>query len=138
MSIIDLTSARGLAFAHAAETMLRTLGGVEIAIRFAAPSSVAMAEFGLPNSSTFDVTISPVLVRNAVMPQVREADLGPKEFLLPSAAVQNAASANGYTSASDWLAAALGIVCDGALYRIANVAAESFAGQPYLYRVTTS
>jgi hypothetical protein len=149
MSMIDTNSARALAFAHAAETMLRTLGGVEVAVRFASPTSASNSEFGLPSSTTSDVLISPVLVCNANAnstatnaPHLRASlasrnTAATKQFLLPAAAVENVASANGYASPSDWLASALGFFFDGTLYPIANIAAESFAGQPYLYRVTT-
>jgi hypothetical protein len=65
MTIITPQAARGLALSRAAETMLRTLGGVEVSVRFASPTNASGAEFGLSTSSLNDIPIEPVIVRTA-------------------------------------------------------------------------
>jgi hypothetical protein len=153
MTIITPQVARGLALARAAESMLRTLGGQEVAVRFAAPTA-STAEFGIPSSTTTDVPISPAVVRNAGVPGTSRAatlsigapPVSPAdgiadnalEFLFPATTVEPAAQQAGYSSVPDWFAAALGLVFNGALRPIASVATENFAGQAYLYRVTTA
>jgi hypothetical protein len=149
MSIITTQNAHGLALSHAAETMLRTLGGIEVCVRFAIPTTAATAEFGIATSSIADIRISPVIVRNAgstasSRKQAANAPLssadepaGSIEFLLPAAAVDRAAQLDGYSSAVAWFAHALGIVLNDELHAIASIATENFAGQPYLYRITT-
>ena len=160
MSVITPQSAHGLALARAAECMLRTLGGVEISVRFASPATPATAEFGLAASTTTDVPISPVIVRttdatkgsNVGAPHnapsiVRGSDQGAHnalsswgsaiEFLFSASAVLRASQLDGYSSPIDWFAHSLGIVFNDMLYPIASVTTENFAGQPYLYRATT-
>jgi hypothetical protein len=147
MTIITPQVARGLALARTAETMLRALGGVEVSVRFATPNSAASAEFGLSASSITDTPVEPVIVRSSdapalSVPHVREANAGNKnagpEFLFAASSVQKAALAASYASPVDWFAQSLGIFFDGLLHPIASVSTENFAGQPYLYRVTTN
>lgn len=150
MTIITPQVARGLALSRAAEAMLRTLGGQEVAVRFAAPTAGA-AEFGIAASFITDVPIAPVIVRNgsgtsrSATLSVGAALLSPNdgivnsalEFVFPATAVEPAAQQAGFSSVPDWFAAALGVVFNGTLFPIASVATENFAGQAYLYRVTT-
>jgi hypothetical protein len=143
--IITPQFARGLAIARAAESMLRTLGGVEVSVRFSSPTTPAFCEFGLAASSTTDVQLSPVLVRNAntATPKTvsrfsrgTNAPMNDLEFVFAAGAVEKAAQLDGYPPI-DWFARSLGIFFSDALHPIISVATENFAGQPYLYRVTT-
>jgi hypothetical protein len=152
MTIITPQVARGLAMSRAAEAMLRTLGGQEVSVRFAAPTAIT-AEFGIAASTTTDVPIAPVVVRNAGTSTTSRAamlsigaappsatngvGLNTLEFVFPATAVEPAAQQAGYSSASDWFGGALGLVFNDVLHPISSVATENFAGQAYLYRVTT-
>ena len=146
MTIITPQAARGLALARTAETMLRTLGGVEVTVRFASPTTASSAEFGLSVSSITDTPVEPVIVRASdaralSVPHVREANVGNErgpEFLFSASSVQKAALAGGYSSPVDWFTQSLGIFFNDLLHPIASVSTENFAGQSYLYRVTTN
>jgi hypothetical protein len=155
MTTISTSAAHGLAIARAAEAMLRTLGGVEVAVRFASPTTPSTADVGLAGSTINDVRLSPVVIRttnsasrkrpgaqlNAVFVEWGAGDrLATNiavEFLFPASAVTRASRVDGFSSPIDWFSHSLGIVFGDVLYPIASVTTENFAGQPYLYRITT-
>jgi hypothetical protein len=138
MTIITPQAARGLALARTAETMLRTLGGVEVTVRFASPTTASSAEFGLSVSSITDTPVEPVIVRASDARALSVGNERGPEFLFPASSVQKAALAGGYSSPVDWFAQSLGIFFNDLLHPIASVSTENFAGQSYLYRVTTN
>jgi hypothetical protein len=131
-------AARGPALARAAEAMLRALGGVELALRFAYVSEpeTDADQLGLTPAQTEDVTLSPVLVRT-LAPDARQPR-SKVELLFAAAAVAAQAELRQAASGAALLESAAGVLYAGRLLRITAVATEHFAGTPYLYRVMAS
>ncbi len=132
---LSYDAARGHSMARAAEVFLRSLGGGTVLLRLPVGSQPGSADLGLASPLIEDVALEPAVVRS--LPTAQEA--APRvEVLLSAAAVQAQVELRGYQSADALFAAALGLVLAGKLWRIVNLAADTFAGAAYLYRVTAT
>jgi hypothetical protein len=128
-------AARALSLGRAAEAMLRALGGGEVRLRL--PLNLAAAEpqraaLGLDGPAVEEVALAPVVVR-----AVTAAGEARFELLLPATRLQALAAERGL-KAEALLQRALGFVQGDRLLRVAHFTAETFAGLPYLYRVTAT
>jgi len=125
----------GAAVLRAVDAMLRSLGGDQISLLFAAvdmPDDAA-AQLGLMDPGVAEVRFYPVVARN-----LPTSNSGPRrrlEFLLSGSAVADAAVARNAASPQAMFDSALGISFDGGLLHIEGVATEYFAGTAYLFRV---
>ena len=140
-------AASGLALARAAESMLRALGGSEVALRFTSPddSSDEARQLGTAAPLVTDVTLAPVLVRSLPPDTPRQVisshDGQPKrtgtrlELLFPASSIAVQVEARQLPSAEALFTSALGVVHQGRFLRIERVAPEYFAGAAYLYAV---
>ncbi len=122
---------RGLALARAAEAMLRALGGGEVVLRCpaAAAANETNRELGLEAPVTEDLTVAPVLVRLKA-----NAGTARMELLFPPAVLASYL-ADRRQPAEQFFSSLIGVLHQDRLLHVESMAAETFAGTPYLYRV---
>ncbi len=119
----ELSAARGLAIAQATEAMLRSLGGCEITLLL--PMKL---EPGDCSGALEEVPVAPAVLRSASEDRF--------ELLLAAKTANLIAEVRGFATADALFQAAVGFERGESLLRIAAVAVDSFAGEPYLYRLT--
>jgi hypothetical protein len=131
-----MTGIAGAAAARAADAMLRTLGGTEVVLLFAAAGlpAGAASELGLVDPGVEQAAIAPVVVRELTT----EAN-GPRrriEVLAGHAAMAEQVSQRNVATAEVLLQTALGLVYGGEMFHIQGFVVERLAGVAYLYRVS--
>jgi hypothetical protein len=125
----------GGAAARAADAMLRSLGGTDVILLFAAGGmpSDATAELGLVDPGVVQATIAPVIVR-----ELTTETNGPRrriEVLAGRSALAEQVSQRNVASGDVLFETALGIVYQGEIFHIEGFVVERFGGVAYLYRV---
>lgn len=130
-----MTGISGSAAARAADALVRTLGGTEVTLLFAAAGlpSDAVAELGLIDPGVEQAAISPVVVR-----ELTTESNGPRrriEMLAGRSAMAQLVSQRNVASADVLFETALGIVYQGEMFHIEGFLVERFEGVAYLYRV---
>jgi hypothetical protein len=130
-----MTGISGAAAVRAADAMLRTLGGTEVILLFAAAGlpAGALAELGLVDPGVEQALISPVIVR-----ELTTETSGPRrriEVLAGQAAMAQQVSQRNVASADVLFETALGLVYSGEVFHIQGFVVERIAGVAYLYRV---
>ena len=124
-----------MAAVRAADAMLRTLGGAEVVLLFAASGLPAdgAAELGLVDPGVEQVAIAPVIVR-----ELTTESNGPRrriELVAGRSAMAEQVSQRSVASAEVLFETALGVVYQGEMFHIEGFVVERFAGAAYLYRV---
>lgn len=121
--------------ARMAESMLRALGGgeVKLLLPISEAADSASQRLGLAPESLEPVPCAPVVARS--LSRQREQAPG-YELIFPASVVLPLAQAHGASAAESLFAAARGVLCGNTRLRVQSVAAEYFAGEAYLYRVT--
>lgn len=124
-----------VAVVRAADAMLRSLGGDEASLLFAATTvpDDPSVQLGLVDPGVEEVKFSPVLVRS--LPTAGKGPRVRQEFLLSGSAVAQEVVDRNVASAQAFFDSALGLMHDGKLLHIEGVTTEYFAGTAYLYRV---
>src|ERR1051326_2938892 len=134
-----MTIATTTAAIRAADSLLRSLGGTSVALRIPTPllSGGTSTEIGLAPPLYQDVPLAPAVLRSLAnsKPALARARY---EILISASAVQKQMELNNFSDADDFFASALGLIYQGDLLRIEDVARDDFSGSPYLYRVTAS
>jgi hypothetical protein len=130
-----MTGISGAAAVRAADAMLRTLGGTEVILLFAAAGlpAGAVAELGLVDPGVEQALIAPVIVR-----ELTTETSGPRrriEVLAGQAAMAQQVSQRNVVSADVLFETALGLVYSGEVFHIQGFVVERIAGVAYLYRV---
>jgi hypothetical protein len=130
-----MTGIAGIAAVRAADAMLRTLGGAEVALLFAAAGLPAdrVAELGLVDPGVEQALIAPVIVR-----ELTTENNGPRrriELVAGRSAMAEQVSQRNVASAEVLFETALGVVYQGEMFHIEGFVVERFAGVAYLYRV---
>lgn len=139
-----MTGISGAAAARAADAMLRTLGGTEVTLLFAAAGMPAdgIAQLGLVDPGVEQVVIGPVIVREFTMessglrPRVSDGPRRQIELLAGPSAMAEQVSQRNVASADVLFETALGLVYDGEVFHIQGFVVERLAGVAYLYRVS--
>jgi hypothetical protein len=125
-------SARAAAALRMADALLRALGGVPVSLRL--PANIAdpsiNGELGLSAPVFQDVALCPVIVRDLSNNKQQRFEL-----LISGLAIAAQVELENVGSADALFASALGILHGDDLLQIQSVAADEFAGTPYLYRV---
>jgi hypothetical protein len=132
---MTMTGISGAAAARAADAMLRTLGGTEVILLFAAAGmpADAVAALGLVDPGVEQVLIAPVVVV-----ELTTENSGPRrriEVLAGQAALAEQVSQRNVASAEVLFETALGLVYCGEVFHIQGFVAERLGGVAYLYRV---
>jgi hypothetical protein len=132
---MTMTGISGMAAVRAADAMLRTLGGAEVVLLFAASGLPAdrVAELGLVDPGVEQVSIAPVIVR-----ELATENNGPRrriELVAGRSAMAEQVSQRNVASAEALFETALGVVYGGEVFHIEGFVVERFAGVAYLYRV---
>jgi hypothetical protein len=130
-----MTPIAGVAAVRAAEAMLKTLGGTEVILVFAAAGLPAdrASELGLVDPGVEQVPIAPVIVR-----ELSTESNGPRrriELLAGRSTMAEQVSQRNVASAEVLFETALGIVYQGEMFHIEGFFVDRFAGVAYLYRV---
>ena len=125
----------GAAAVRAADAMLRTLGGTEVVLLFAAAGLPAdgVAGLGLVDPGVEQALIAPVVVR-----ELTTETNGPRrriELLAGQAAMAEQVSQRNVASAEVLFETALGLVYCGEVFHIEGFVVERVGGVTYLYRV---
>ncbi|MGA6986877.1 MAG: hypothetical protein WBZ01_12550 [Terriglobales bacterium] len=125
----------GAAAVRAADAMLRTLGGTEVILLFAAAGLPAdgVAGLGLVDPGVEQALIAPVVVR-----ELTTETNGPRrriELLAGQAAMAEQVSQRNVASAEVLFETALGLVYCGEVFHIEGFVVERVGGVTYLYRV---
>ena len=118
----EMSAARGLAIAQATEAMLRSLGGLEITMLL--PMTL---DAGDCSGALEEVPVSPAVLRSAGEDRF--------ELLLGAKTANLIAEVRGFESADALFRAVVGFERGDSLLRIATVGVDTFAGEPYLYRL---
>jgi hypothetical protein len=128
--------ARRHAAMRTADALLRAMGAVNVTLRLPANIAVAGAnlDLGLGTPAVEDVEIGPVVLRD--LPPSRTGARA--ELLVSAASVADQVARRNFASADELFDAALGVVRDGRLLRIEDVSADSFADEPFLFRVVAT
>jgi hypothetical protein len=132
---MTMTGISGAAAIRAADAMLRTLGGTEVILLFAAGGLPVggLTELGLVDPGVEQALIAPVIVR-----ELTTETNGPRrriEILAGQAATAEQVSQRNVASAEVLFETALGLVYDGEVFHIQGFVVERLAGAAYLYRV---
>jgi hypothetical protein len=132
---MTMTGISGMAAVRAADAMLRTLGGAEVVLLFAASGLPAdgAAELGLVDPGVEQVAIAPVIVR-----ELTTESNGPRrriELVAGRSAMAEQVSQRNVASAEVLFETALGVVYQGEMFHIEGFVVERFAEVAYLYRV---
>jgi hypothetical protein len=133
---MTMTGISVAAAVRATDAMLRTLGGTEVTLLFAAaglPVS-GLSELGLVDPGVEQAMIGPVVVR-----ELTTQDIGPRrriEILAGRTAMAEQVSQRNVASADALFETALGLVYDGEVFHIQGFVVERLAGLAYLYRVS--
>jgi hypothetical protein len=130
-----MTGLSGAAAARAADAMLRTLGGTEVILLFAAAGlpGEGIAELGLVDPGVEQAMISPVIV----VETTTESN-GPRrriELLAGQEAMAEQVSQRNVASADVLFETALGLLYCGEMFHIQGFVVERLGGVAYLYRV---
>jgi hypothetical protein len=130
-----MTGISGAAAARAADAMLRTLGGTEVTLLFAAAGLPAggASELGLVDPGVEQATIAPVVVR-----ELTTENNGPRrriELLAGYSALAEQVSQRSVATADVLFETALGLVYRGEVFHIQGFVVERLGGVAYLYRV---
>ena len=131
-----MTGISGAAAARAADALLRTMGGTQVTLLFAAAGlpADAVSELGLVDPGVVQASITPVIVR-----ELATDNSGPRrriELLVGCSAVAEQVSQRNVASAEVLFETALGVVYGGEVFHIQGFVVERLAGMAYLYRVT--
>ena len=132
---MTMTGISALAAARAADAVIRTLGGTEVTLLFAAAGlpGEAVAELGLVDPGVEQALIGPVIVR-----EINTENTGPRrriELLAGWSAMAEQVSQRNVASAEVLFETALGLVYRGEMFHIQGFVVERLAGVAYLYRV---
>jgi hypothetical protein len=132
---MTMTGISGAAAVRATDAMLRTLGGTEVILLFAAAGLPAggLTELGLVDPGVEQALIAPVIVR-----ELTTETNGPRrriEMMAGQAAMAEQVSQRNVASAEVLFQTALGLVYDGEVFHIQGFVVERLAGVAYLYRV---
>jgi hypothetical protein len=130
-----MTGISGAAAARAADAMLRTLGGTEVILLFAAAGlpGEGIAELGLVDPGVEQAMISPVIVL-----ELTTENNGPRrriELLAGQEAMEEQVSQRNVASADVLFETALGLLYCGEMFHIQGFVVERIGGVAYLYRV---
>lgn len=130
-----MTGISGAAAARAADAMLRTFGGTEVILFFAAAGmpADAVAGLGLVDPGVEQALIAPVIVR-----EFSAENNGPRrriELLVGQSAMAEQVSQRNVPSAEVLFETALGLVYCGEVFHIEGFVVERLGGVAYLYRV---
>lgn len=123
----------GLAMVRAADSLLRTLGPTEVTMLLPLSVEQEKADLGLATPMVEQVLLSPVVVRNLSTGEPGRLRL---ELLFSASTVAAQAELHSLEPPGALFDVALGIMYGSKLLRIESVGYDSFAGTPYLYRVT--
>jgi hypothetical protein len=126
--------ARRHAAMRTADSLLRAMGAVNVTLRLPANIAVANSDLGLGTPMVEDVEIGPVVLRD--LPPSRTGARA--ELLVSAASVADQVARRNFSSADELFDAALGVVRDGTLLRIEDVTSDSFADEPFLFRVVAT
>lgn len=127
---------RTLGVRRTADAMARALGGTQVTLRFAGPSSGdTSSQLGLAPPVSQDLQIYPALVRT-----ITPSPNGSRriEVTLSAKAIQSIADDQGVSDIPTWLLTAEGIVFRSKLLRIDMVISDHLGGIDYLYRITAT
>jgi hypothetical protein len=132
---MTMTGISGAAAARAADAMLRTLGGTEVTLLFAAAGlpGDGVSGLGLVDPGVVQAMIAPVVVV-----ELTAENSGPRrriEMLAGRGAMAEQVSQRNVTSAEVLFETALGLVYCGEVFHIEGFVVERIAGVAYLYRV---
>jgi hypothetical protein len=133
---MTMTGISGAAAVRAADAMMRTLGGTEVILLFAAAGlpGEGIAELGLVDPGVVQALIAPVVVR-----EISTENSGPRrqiELLAGQAALAQQVSQRNVASADVLFETALGLVYCGEVFHIQGFMVERLGGMAYLYRVS--
>ncbi|MGB6630481.1 MAG: hypothetical protein WBE52_04515 [Terriglobales bacterium] len=133
---MTMTGISGAAAVRAADAMMRTLGGTEVILLFAAAGlpGDAVSELGLVDPGVVQALIAPVVVR-----EISTENSGPRrqiELLAGQAALAQQVSQRNVASADVLFETALGLVYRGEVFHIQGFMVERLGGVAYLYRVS--
>ncbi len=134
---ISHDEARRHAAMRTADALLRAMGAVSVTVRLPVPrSGIANSDLGLGTPAVEDVEIGPVVLRG--LPPSPARGRARAELLVSAASVADQVALRNFASADEFFDAALGVVRDGRLLRIEDVSSDSFADEPFLFRVVAT
>jgi hypothetical protein len=132
---VGMIRGRRQATRRAADAMLRVLGGEQITLRLADPSSGdTNSQLGITPPTASEIEIAPAVV---------QAEAGANgaqrvQVLVGNKTLQPIADSYGVTDIPAWLMGTQGLVYRGKLFPIITVLSQEFAGGEYLYLLTAT
>ena len=121
---------------RAADSLLRSMGGFSVGLRFPAPAAAGVdgEQLGLTAPVFQDFPLAPVVFRK-VRAGMTEGNTSKFELLVSASAVAAAVGAQQVASADVLFASATGVVVNGSLFLIEATSFTEWQGSVCLYRV---
>jgi hypothetical protein len=127
---------QGCAVARFAEALLQSMGGTQVTLRLANPSSGDTgSQLGQEAPSMADLQISPGAIK-----VLEPSSDGARriEAIVSACSLRHIAKEYGVDDVPTWLMGMEGVLYRGALMRIESVTADSFYDQDCLYHLTAT
>jgi len=125
-------ASRAEALLRATLAMLRALGPSEVILVLPVPMEQSNSDLGLATPLVEQLSLSPAIVRKIGSATATGTRV---EVLLPASTVNAQAASRNFDPPAALFDAALGILEGGKLLRIDGVGWDSFADEPFLYRI---
>ena len=123
--------------ARAAESLLRSVGGVEVTFLFPMPvGGGTLSELGAAGQTAQQVMFSPVVIKS-LTPKGPDTKVE-LEVLVAASAVNLVLDSMQVSTGQDLFEGALGMLHESRLLRVKTVVTEYFAESAYLYKVTVT
>jgi hypothetical protein len=115
---------------HAADVLLRGVGGRAVMLRMPAPANAGdvTEQLGLAVPEFQDVELAPVVLERG--------SAATRQMLVSANAVNVLVGSLGYSAGNVLFANAFGVLVDGVLMEVESVAETELSGTPYIYRLT--
>ncbi len=121
---------------RAGNCLVRTLGGTQVSLRIAEPSSGdTNNQLGITTPTVEDVPLSPVLVRGVSATHDPNSRY---EIILSRSSLCEAIKMYNVTDVGDWLVTSAGLVYGDTLLHVDQILIDRYAGSEYLYHVYAS
>ncbi len=133
---LGIIPGHGCAIVRFADALLRTLGGTQVTLRLADPSTGDTgSQLGLEAPTAEDMQLSPAVIKSLDA----EADGRRRiEVIVSATSLRAIAKSYGIDDVSAWLLSMQGVLQYGGVMRIAKVAVDEFNGKECLYHLTAT
>lgn len=133
---MGIVPGRGCAIARFADTLLQSLGGMQVTLRMSDPATGDnSSQLGMTCPTAEDIQITPAIIK----PLDMEANSRRRiEVIVSGTSLRTIAKAFGVEDVFTWLLGMQGVLHYGGIMRITNVTVDQFHGTNCLYHLTAT